>query len=162
MNTDTIRACKHPDVVPHPLPAELPVRHGNEMRWTPTSRMQDPPTLGRCMTCGLVGEVGEIAPYEPSAVSSSQEEAETPQIEREGPQKQHQWPYSALTPTQQAIYSYLVGRPLDGACRRDFAGIDVYEVANRITEIERRLGIVVERERCRIHRHRRPFVRYRL
>lgn len=72
-------------------------------------------------------------------------------------------PYDQLTPLQRLIYAYLVGRPMDGACRRDFAAdLDVFEVSNRISEIEDRLGIVIERERCRIHKHRVAFVRYRL
>lgn len=70
---------------------------------------------------------------------------------------------SALTPTQAAVYLILAGRPYDGACRRDFAlEYEIYEVSNRIGEVERRLGITIERARCRKHAHRRPVTLYRL
>lgn len=70
-------------------------------------------------------------------------------------------PYDRLTAGQAAVYSLLDGRP-DGLCRRDFAQHDIFEVANRIAEIETRLGIQIGRERCTVHHHRRRIVRYSL
>lgn len=70
-------------------------------------------------------------------------------------------PYEALTPGQRAVYALLDGHP-DGQCRRDMAMHDIWEVANRIGEIETRLGIVIERFRCTTHPHRHRVVRYRL
>lgn len=70
---------------------------------------------------------------------------------------------SALTATQRAVYSILAGRPYDGACRRDFAlEYEIYEVSNRISELEQRLGIEIERTPCKVHPHRRRLIRYRL
>lgn len=85
---------------------------------------------------------------------------QSPENEDLGPYRD---PYDRLTDLQGLIYAYLLARPFDGACRRDFAAdLDVYEISNRIGEIEARLGITIERERCRIHKHRTAFVRYRL
>lgn len=82
----------------------------------------------------------------------------TPEIEAQGPLI-----HALLTPLQAAIFDYMNARPYDGACRRDFAlDLDVYEVANRIAEIEARLGIKVGRDRCTAHGHRVRFVRYSL
>ena len=67
-----------------------------------------------------------------------------------------------LTPTQRIVYEVLRHHPY-GACRRIFADHDIYEVANRISEIERRLGIVIDREPCRSHPHTASgIVSYRL
>lgn len=93
-------------------------------------------------------------------MSYTRDGADVPQIDTDRPEKS---PYDQLTPLQRLIYAYLWGRAMDGACRRDFAAdLDVYEVSNRIGEIEARLGITIERERCRIHKHRTAFTRYRL
>lgn len=70
-------------------------------------------------------------------------------------------PYDRLTAGQRAVYALLDGNPA-GLCRRDFAQHDIFEVANRITEIEDRLGIKIGRERCTAHYHRRRIVRYML
>lgn len=70
-------------------------------------------------------------------------------------------PYDKLTPTQRYVYDLLLARP-DGVCRRTFAMHDVYEVSNRISEIEQRLSITIERERCTRHGHRHRVVRYSL
>lgn len=70
-------------------------------------------------------------------------------------------PYKLLTPVQRYVYDLLLGIP-DGVCRRTFALNDVYEVANRIAEIEARLGITINRERCTSHDHRHRVVRYSL
>lgn len=70
-------------------------------------------------------------------------------------------PQRPLTPTQMVVYRILWGRP-EGACRRTFAMHDVWEVANRISEIEDRLGITIRRERCTVHNHRHRVVRYKL
>ena len=67
----------------------------------------------------------------------------------------------SLTPTQRRVYGILYGAP-QGACRRDFAQFDVWEISNRISEIEGRLGITISRERCRKHDHRHRVVRYSL
>lgn len=69
---------------------------------------------------------------------------------------------SRLTPTQRAVYSILARHHYDGACRRTFAMHDIWEVSNRIGEIESRLGIEIERSRCNKHDHRRPVTLYRL
>lgn len=66
-----------------------------------------------------------------------------------------------LTPGQRAVYGILYGRP-NGACRRDFALFDIWEVSNRISEIESRLGISIQRERCTAHSHRHRVTRYKL
>lgn len=66
-----------------------------------------------------------------------------------------------LTVTQAFVYSILWGRP-NGACRRDFALYDVWEVSNRISEIEARLNITINRARCTVHQHRHRVVRYSL
>jgi len=78
---------------------------------------------------------------------------------RGGPQRS---PYESLTPTQRAVYGILDANPYSGACRRDFAMHDIWELSNRISEIEQRLGITIHRERCRVHDHRHRVVRYRL
>lgn len=70
-------------------------------------------------------------------------------------------PEAALTPTQHYVWSILHGRP-GGACRRDFADFDVFEVSNRISEIEQRLGITIQRAPCEAHSHRRRIIRYSL
>ena len=72
-------------------------------------------------------------------------------------------PDADLTPTQRVVYDVLRHHPY-GACRRTFAEADVYEVANRISEIETRLGITIERGPCTAHQHRRMsgLVSYRL
>ena len=67
----------------------------------------------------------------------------------------------ALTPTQGAIWNLLRTHPA-GLCRRDLARWDFWEVSNRISEIEDRLGIVVRRERCVDHPHRHRVIRYSL
>lgn len=69
---------------------------------------------------------------------------------------------SRLTATQRAVYDILALRYPDGACRRTFALSDIWEVSNRISEIESRLGIDIERDRCKRHEHRRPVTLYRL
>lgn len=66
-----------------------------------------------------------------------------------------------LTPTQRGVYAMLRAYP-DGVCRRDFAEVDVWEVSNRIGEIETRLGITIQRDRCKKHNHRRPVTLYRV
>ena len=65
-----------------------------------------------------------------------------------------------LTPTQRAVWE-LLKRP-EGICRRTAAMADVFELANRISEIEDRLGIKLERDRCRLHDHRHHLTRYRI
>lgn len=65
-----------------------------------------------------------------------------------------------LTPTQRYVYSLLLVNR-EGLCRLDFAHADVWEVSNRIGEIEDRLGITIERGRCTKHNHRRPVTLYR-
>lgn len=72
-------------------------------------------------------------------------------------------PDAVLTPTQRVVYDVLRHHPY-GACRKVFADVDVYEVANRITEIEHRLGIVIDRGPCEAHEHRlhSGIVSYRL
>ena len=67
----------------------------------------------------------------------------------------------SLTPTQRRVYGILYGAP-QGACRRDFAQFDVWEVSNRISEIEDRLRITITRDRCVKHDHRNRVVRYSL
>lgn len=79
----------------------------------------------------------------------TQMNASTPQNADKGP----------LSPTQHLVWSLLKQH---SRCRRDFAGFDVWEVANRISEIEDRLGIVISRERCTVHNHRHRVVRYSL
>ena len=64
----------------------------------------------------------------------------------------------ALTGAQAVVWS-LVSRP-GGACRRDLALVDVWELSNRISEIEDRLGIEIRRGRCVVHQHRHRVVRY--
>jgi hypothetical protein len=91
--------------------------------------------------------------------SYTRDGAEVPQIDAERPEKA---PYDLLTPTQRHVYALLSGRILDGLCRRDFALHDIYEVSNRISEIEQRLGITIERDRCHVHQHRNRIIRYRL
>lgn len=71
-------------------------------------------------------------------------------------------PLRPLTPTQTAVYEILLARPYEGACRRTMATFDIFEVSNRISEIEDRLGITIRRDRCTLHAHRRPFTRYRI
>jgi hypothetical protein len=67
-----------------------------------------------------------------------------------------------LTPTQRIVYEVLRHHPY-GACRRIFAENDVWEVANRISEIEQRMGITIDRESCGAHPHPRGMVvSYRL
>lgn len=66
-----------------------------------------------------------------------------------------------LTPTQDAVYWLLRGHP-EGMCRRDFASHDIWELSNRISEIEERVGIDIVRERCVDHPHRHRVVRYSL
>jgi len=68
---------------------------------------------------------------------------------------------SRLTATQGAIWNLLRTHPA-GLCRRDLARWDHWEVSNRISEIEDRLGIVIVRERCVDHPHRHRVVRYSL
>lgn len=67
----------------------------------------------------------------------------------------------SLTETQRFVFDILHGRP-GGACRREFALFDVWEVSNRISEIEARLGITIQRSRCVQHPHRHRVVRYSL
>lgn len=69
---------------------------------------------------------------------------------------------SALTGAQNAVYFVLELHGQNGACRRTFAKFDIWEVSNRISEIEQRLGISIERDRCKRHQHRRPVTLYRL
>lgn len=65
-----------------------------------------------------------------------------------------------LTDGQRYVYTLLlVNRAM---CRLDFAHADVWEVSNRIGEIESRLGITIERDRCKKHAHRRPVTLYRV
>ena len=73
-------------------------------------------------------------------------------------------PYALLTPTQRAVYALLDQYRISGQCRRDFAHADIYEVSNRIGEIEQRLGVSISREPCRqqTHRHRRRILAYSL
>lgn len=65
-----------------------------------------------------------------------------------------------LTPTQAAVW-VILRRP-GGACRLEFALEDVWEVSNRVAEVEQRLGVEVTREKCVKHNHRHPVVRYSL
>lgn len=65
-----------------------------------------------------------------------------------------------LTPTQAAVW-VILRRP-GGACRLEFALEDVWEVSNRVAEVEQRLGVEVRRERCTSHDHRHRVVRYSL
>jgi hypothetical protein len=64
-----------------------------------------------------------------------------------------------LSPTQALVW-WLVTRP-GGACRQDAARYDVWELANRITEVEERLGVTIDRQRCVVHNHRHRVTRYR-
>lgn len=66
-----------------------------------------------------------------------------------------------LTETQWCVLAILEARP-GGVCRRDFAAFDVWEVSNRISEIEQRLGITISRAKCTTHQHRHRVVRYSL
>jgi hypothetical protein len=68
-----------------------------------------------------------------------------------------------LTPTQRIVYEVLRHHPY-GACRRIFSEHYVWEVSNRITEIERRMDIVIDREPCPAHEkcRERGVVAYRL
>lgn len=66
-----------------------------------------------------------------------------------------------LSPTQRAVWELLMARP-DGMCRRDFSAHDVWEVSNRISEIEAKLRVEIARERCWKHLHRHRVVLYRL
>lgn len=73
-------------------------------------------------------------------------------------------PYDTMTrlsPTQRYVYNILEARG-SGACRRDFAAFDVWEVSNRISEIEARLNITINRAKCTVHQHRHRVVRYSL
>ena len=70
-------------------------------------------------------------------------------------------PADKLTETQRYVYSLLLVNR-EGMCRLDFAHADVWEVSNRIGEIEDRLGITIERERCRKHNHRHAVTLYRI
>lgn len=65
-----------------------------------------------------------------------------------------------LTPTQRYVYTLLLVNR-DGMCRLDWAKADVWEVSNRIGEIEQRLGITIERDRCKRHNHRNAVTLYR-
>lgn len=49
----------------------------------------------------------------------------------------------------------------DGLCRRDFANQDIYELSNRIGELEDD-GWVIEKGKCERHNHRHPFTLYSL
>lgn len=66
-----------------------------------------------------------------------------------------------LTETQRYVYSLLLVNR-EGMCRLDFAHADVWEVSNRIGEIEDRLGITIERGRCTKHNHRHAVTLYRV
>lgn len=66
-----------------------------------------------------------------------------------------------LTPTQKGVWGMLSAYP-DGVCRRDFAEVDIWEVSNRISEIEARLGVSIIRDKCERHGHRNPVVLYRI
>lgn len=73
-----------------------------------------------------------------------------------GPEKANKGP---LTPTQHLVWSLLKQH---SRCRRDFAQFDLWEISNRISEIEGRLGITINRDRCTTHNHRHRVVRYSL
>lgn len=78
---------------------------------------------------------------------------------RRGEVAAHMERYKSLSPTQRYVYDLLKRGP---RCRLDFAAADVWEVSNRITEVEERMGIVINRDRCGIHAHRHPVTRYSL
>lgn len=59
-----------------------------------------------------------------------------------------------------AVLHYLQAYP-DGRCRRDFALIDIYELSNRIGELEAD-GWVIQKGKCERHNHRHPFTLYKL
>ena len=94
----------------------------------------------------------------------AQDNTDTPGMAPADSRRLQAGPYALLTPTQRAVYALLEGYPISGVCRRDFADHDIFEVSNRITEIEQRLGIVISREPCRqqTHRHRRRILAYHL
>lgn len=64
-----------------------------------------------------------------------------------------------LTETQRYVYTLLLVNR-EGMCRLDFAHADVWEVSNRISEIEQRIGVEISRDRCTLHHHRHRVVRY--
>lgn len=59
-----------------------------------------------------------------------------------------------------AVLNLLLAYP-DGLCRRDFAQHDIYELSNRIGELEAD-GWVVHKGKCERHRHRHQFTLYKL
>jgi hypothetical protein len=59
-----------------------------------------------------------------------------------------------------AVLHYLQAHP-EGRCRRDFASIDIYELANRIGELEAD-GWIIGKGKCERHNHRHPFTLYQL
>lgn len=59
-----------------------------------------------------------------------------------------------------AVLNLLRAYP-DGLCRRDFANHDIYEVANRIGELQRDGWIIVNRP-CKRHAHKHRLVEYYL
>lgn len=58
------------------------------------------------------------------------------------------------------VLGELLANP-DGRCRRDFALIDVYEVSNRIGELEKD-GWFIAKGKCERHNHRHPFTLYQI
>lgn len=54
--------CKHSHTVPYATPAVLPTVFGSHWGWqyvrAPKRKGVQPPTLVRCLDCGLVGEPG--------------------------------------------------------------------------------------------------------
>lgn len=59
-----------------------------------------------------------------------------------------------------AVLHLLQSRP-EGMCRRDFANEDIYELSNRIGELQAD-GWVILKGRCQRHNHRQKFTLYSL
>lgn len=58
------------------------------------------------------------------------------------------------------VWHELMAHP-EGLCRRDFAQMDVYELSNRIGELEKD-GWIIWKGKCERHHHRHPFTLYKI
>lgn len=57
-----------------------------------------------------------------------------------------------------AVLNLLMAYP-DGLCRRDFANEDIFELSNRIGELQAD-GWIIHKSRCEKHHHRQRFTLY--
>lgn len=63
--------------------------------------------------------------------------------------------------TVKAAVLHLLQTHPDGMCRRDFAAEDIFELSNRIGELEVD-GWLILKGRCDKHQHRHPFTLYQI